>query len=217
MKAMCEAPCRCVNRRHVRHRSMRDGPDLKQTEGSGFLRDYSSLLETNVPMAFVATMAARAATGTPQQAFIVVETEGTDSVTGRVAGAENPGGDGRAPARVAGQKVITLDTVKPHRASATSLDDVRSYTAHPSRYLAFGTRTVEFGDALTWATLVARPIPFPFCLAGRCRTTRLSGRAAGRVAVRVPLCVSHVSAGAAQRRRYAASDDSSCDVRYRPQ
>ena len=66
-----------------------------------------------VPIAFVATMAARAATGTPQRAFIEVETEGTDSVTGELLAHESAGGDRRAPGQVAGQQVITLDTVKP--------------------------------------------------------------------------------------------------------
>ena len=66
-----------------------------------------------VPIAFVATMAARAATGTPQRAFIVFEVEGTDSVTGELLGQRVRVGTGERLAKVAGQRVITLDTVKP--------------------------------------------------------------------------------------------------------
>lgn len=66
-----------------------------------------------VPMAFVATMATRAATGAPQRAFIVVESEGTDSVTGELLGQRVRVGTGERLAKVAGQHVITLDTVKP--------------------------------------------------------------------------------------------------------
>jgi hypothetical protein len=66
-----------------------------------------------VPIAFVATMATRAATGAPQRAFIVVETEGTDSVTGELLGLRVRVGTGERLAKVADQKVITLDTVKP--------------------------------------------------------------------------------------------------------
>jgi esterase/lipase superfamily enzyme len=42
------------------------------------------------------------------------------------------------------------------RDSATNPDDARPYTTNRSRHLAFGTTTVEFGDALTWDTLVAQ-------------------------------------------------------------
>jgi hypothetical protein len=66
-----------------------------------------------VPMAFVATMATRAATGTPQQAFVVIEVEGTDSVTGELLGQRVRVGTGKRLAKVAGQEVVTLDTVKP--------------------------------------------------------------------------------------------------------
>jgi uncharacterized protein YbjT (DUF2867 family) len=66
-----------------------------------------------VPIAFVATMAARAATGTPQQAFIVIEVEGTDSVSGELLAQRLRVGTGERLARVADQRVITLDTVKP--------------------------------------------------------------------------------------------------------
>ncbi|MGH8789924.1 MAG: DUF3313 domain-containing protein [Cupriavidus necator] len=66
-----------------------------------------------VPIAFVSSMALRAATGTPQRAFIVVEIEGTDSVTGELLGQRMRVGTGERLAKAAGQQVITLDTVKP--------------------------------------------------------------------------------------------------------
>jgi poly(3-hydroxybutyrate) depolymerase len=66
-----------------------------------------------IPIAFVATMAARTVTGTPQRAFIVVEVEGTDSVTGELLGERERVGTGQRLARVGDQQIITLDTVKP--------------------------------------------------------------------------------------------------------
>jgi len=66
-----------------------------------------------VPLAFVASMALRTATGTPERAFIVIEVEGTDSVTGELLAQRVRLGTGERLARVAGQQVITLDTVKP--------------------------------------------------------------------------------------------------------
>ena len=66
-----------------------------------------------VPIAFVATMAARAATGASQRAFIVFEVEGTDSVTGELLAERVRVGTGERLAKVGDQKVITLDTVKP--------------------------------------------------------------------------------------------------------
>ena len=67
-----------------------------------------------VPLAFVATMAKRAASGgAPQQAFIVIEVEGTDSLTGELLGQRVRVGTGERLARVADQNVITLDTLKP--------------------------------------------------------------------------------------------------------
>ena len=76
-------------------------------QGAG-LRPYQY-----VPIAFVATMASNAATGAPQQAFIVFEIEGTDSVTGELLAMRVRVGTGERLARVGGQPVITLDTVKP--------------------------------------------------------------------------------------------------------
>ena len=67
-----------------------------------------------VPIAFVATMAKRAATGgPPQRAFIVVEVEGTDSVTGELLGQRVRVGTGEQLAKVGDQNVMTLDTLKP--------------------------------------------------------------------------------------------------------
>jgi Protein of unknown function (DUF3313) len=76
-------------------------------QGAG-LRPYQY-----VPIAFVATMASNAATGAPQQAFIVFEIEATDSVTGELLAMRVRVGTGERLARVGGQPVITLDTVKP--------------------------------------------------------------------------------------------------------
>jgi Protein of unknown function (DUF3313) len=66
-----------------------------------------------VPMAFVASMAIRTATGAPQRAFIVLEVEATDSVTGELLGERVRAGTGERLSKVAGQQVITLDAVKP--------------------------------------------------------------------------------------------------------
>ena len=66
-----------------------------------------------VPVAFVATMATRAVAGTPQRAFIVVESEATDSLTGALLGQRIEVGTGARLAPLAGEKVITLDTIRP--------------------------------------------------------------------------------------------------------
>jgi hypothetical protein len=66
-----------------------------------------------IPMAFVATMAKEAVEGAPQRAFILIEVEATDSVTGELLGERIRVGTGERLAKVAGKKVITLDTVKP--------------------------------------------------------------------------------------------------------
>jgi hypothetical protein len=66
-----------------------------------------------IPIAFAATIASRAATGTPQRAFIVVEVEGSDSVTGELLAMRTRVETGQRLAKVAGQNVITLDAVKP--------------------------------------------------------------------------------------------------------
>ena len=65
-----------------------------------------------VPIALVATLATRAATGgAPQRAFIVLEAEATDSVTGELLGERVRVATGeRLPA---GQRAVTLDSVKP--------------------------------------------------------------------------------------------------------
>lgn len=66
-----------------------------------------------VPAAFVATMAARSVRGAPQRAFIVAEGELTDSVTGELLALKIRVGTGARLASLAGQKVITLDAIKP--------------------------------------------------------------------------------------------------------
>ncbi|AUT69106.1 DUF3313 domain-containing protein [Paraburkholderia hospita] len=86
---------------------LRGGFTSVASEGEG-LKPYQY-----VPMAFVATMALRTATGTPQRAFIVIEAEGTDSVTGELLGERVRIGTGERLAQVARQQVMTLDTLKP--------------------------------------------------------------------------------------------------------
>jgi len=66
-----------------------------------------------IPVALVASMASRAATGTPQRAFVVVEVEGSDSVSGEVLALRTRVGTGERLAKVAEQNVITLNSVKP--------------------------------------------------------------------------------------------------------
>jgi hypothetical protein len=66
-----------------------------------------------VPIAFVATMASRAVMGAPQQAFIVIEVEGTDSLTGELLAQRLRVGTGEKLAAAGGEQVITLETVKP--------------------------------------------------------------------------------------------------------
>ena len=66
-----------------------------------------------VPFAFVATMASRAATGTPQRAAIVVEVEGTDSATGQLLAQRIRLGTGERLKVVGEKNVITLETIKP--------------------------------------------------------------------------------------------------------
>ena len=67
-----------------------------------------------IPVAFVATMAARGATGgAPQRAFIVIEVEGTDSLTGELLATRLRVGTGERLAAIGKQQVITLNTVKP--------------------------------------------------------------------------------------------------------
>jgi hypothetical protein len=66
-----------------------------------------------VPLAFVVTMASRAAEGTPQQAFVVVETEATDSATGALLGERVRTGTGKRLAAAGSQSVIKLENLKP--------------------------------------------------------------------------------------------------------
>ncbi|RZL92808.1 MAG: DUF3313 domain-containing protein [Variovorax sp.] len=66
-----------------------------------------------IPVALVASIASRASTGTPQRAFVVVEVEGSDSVSGELLALRTRVGTGERLAKVAEQNIITLDSVKP--------------------------------------------------------------------------------------------------------
>jgi hypothetical protein len=67
-----------------------------------------------VPIAFVATMAKRAAAGgAPQRAAIVAEVEATDSVTGELLGMRVRVGTGERLAKFGEKDPVTLATVKP--------------------------------------------------------------------------------------------------------
>ena len=67
-----------------------------------------------VPLAFVATMASRAAKGgAPQRAFLLVEAEATDSTTGELLGSRVRVATGERLGKVANVDVVTLDAVKP--------------------------------------------------------------------------------------------------------
>jgi hypothetical protein len=66
-----------------------------------------------IPLAFVATMASRAATGEPQQAFVFVEAEVTDSATGELLALRTRVGTGSGLSKVGGKEVVTLDDLKP--------------------------------------------------------------------------------------------------------
>ena len=65
-----------------------------------------------VPIALVATMASRSASGTPQRAFMEGEEEGTDKRHRRVAGAEGAMATGERLSRV-GDAKSSFDTLKP--------------------------------------------------------------------------------------------------------
>jgi hypothetical protein len=66
-----------------------------------------------VPLAFVATMAKRAATGEPQKAFIVLEVEATDSASGQLMAQRVRVGSGEKLKSIGEKDAITLDLVKP--------------------------------------------------------------------------------------------------------
>lgn len=85
-----------------------------------------------VPIAFVVTMSKRAASGKPQRAFIVIEAEATDSVTGELLGQRVRVGTGERLAKVDGQKAITLDTVKPllDEMAASAFPELGKYVRH---------------------------------------------------------------------------------------
>ncbi len=67
-----------------------------------------------VPIALVATIASRAATGgAPQRAFILVEVEGSDSVTGELLAQRVKVGTGERLKSVKSEGPLTLEDVKP--------------------------------------------------------------------------------------------------------
>jgi hypothetical protein len=67
-----------------------------------------------IPLAFLVTTASRAASGTPHQAFIIVEVEITDSVSGQLLGSRVRVLTGEGLAKAVGEKdPITLQLVKP--------------------------------------------------------------------------------------------------------
>ncbi len=67
-----------------------------------------------VPVAFVVTMAARGAEGTPEDAKLVVEGQIIDSASGQVLGKVVRTGTGKKLAKAAGgERVVTLADVKP--------------------------------------------------------------------------------------------------------
>lgn len=67
-----------------------------------------------VPLAFLATMASRAAKGgAPQRALIIVEAEATDSTTGELLASRVRVGTGERLAKEANVDVVTLAAVKP--------------------------------------------------------------------------------------------------------
>lgn len=67
-----------------------------------------------IPIALIATMASRAATGgAPQRAFIIVESEGTDSVSGELLAQRVRIGTGERLKGVKSDGPLTLEGVKP--------------------------------------------------------------------------------------------------------
>ena len=66
-----------------------------------------------IPLAFIVTTAKRAASGTPQRAFIIVETEVADSETGNLLGSKVKVGTGEKLAEISQTDPITLEMLKP--------------------------------------------------------------------------------------------------------
>lgn len=68
-----------------------------------------------VPIAFVATMASRAVSGTPQRAFVLSESEVTDSTTGEALALRVKAGTGAGGKlkELSGKQQLTLEMVKP--------------------------------------------------------------------------------------------------------
>jgi len=67
-----------------------------------------------IPVALVATTVSRAATGTPEEAKLVIEGQAVDSTTGVILGKLVRTGTGKELARAtSGEKVVTLGDLKP--------------------------------------------------------------------------------------------------------
>jgi hypothetical protein len=67
-----------------------------------------------VPIGFIARLTERAATGAPPEALMVIEVEGTDSLTGELLGQRVRVGTGERLVKVVeGRKVVTLERVMP--------------------------------------------------------------------------------------------------------
>ena len=82
-----------------------------------------------IPLAFLATMAKRAASGDPQNVFIVVEVEGTDSATGELMAERIRVGTGEKMPQIGEKDPITLAVVKPllDDLAAGALPDLEKY------------------------------------------------------------------------------------------
>jgi len=82
-----------------------------------------------VPMAFVVTMAKKAATGTPQRAAIIIEVEGTDSVSGELLALRIKVGTGERLKPVAEKETITMEGAKPllDELAAAALPELGKY------------------------------------------------------------------------------------------
>jgi hypothetical protein len=66
-----------------------------------------------VPAAFVATMVVRGVSGTPEEARLVLEVQAVDSVSGETLLKSVRIGTGETLKKVEGQRVVTLEAVKP--------------------------------------------------------------------------------------------------------
>lgn len=82
-----------------------------------------------IPLAFIVTSAKRAASGAPQRAFIIVETEVTDSETGELLGSKVKVGTGEKLAEISQTDPITLEMLKPllDELAANALPELSKY------------------------------------------------------------------------------------------